>query len=102
MHLSPEHGLASLGPWTGLLSLPANAQAPLGAAGWLRTGQFELAPHTPLPASSRSCFPVEPGLQLSSLVPYGTLQGQGLGASPCPSSTGSFPEAFSAQLLLVG
>lgn len=40
MRLSPGQCLASLGPWTELLSLPADAQAPPGTAGWLGTGQW--------------------------------------------------------------
>lgn len=96
MRLGPGQCLASLGPWTELLSLPADAQSPLGTAGWLGTGHLGLTSHTPVSASSRSCFPVESGMQLPSLH----SRGQGLRASPCASALGSFPEAFSALHLL--
>lgn len=91
VHLSPAQCLASLGPWSGLLSLPADAQAPLGTEGWLRTGQLRLAPHTPLPSSPRSCFPVEPGYScpVSSPMAPSVLRGQCWGPAPVSPPPGT-------------
>ena len=72
--------LACLGPWRGLLSPPADAQA---------------GPHTPPSASSRSCFLWSQRLQPPRLQLLHT-PGQGAGGSTRISSFRSFPETFSA------
>lgn len=71
MRLKPHWRLLSPGPCTELSSPPPDTQAPLGPAGWLRTGQPGLAPQAPPSASCGSCFLWSPGMQPASLAPSG-------------------------------